>query len=79
MATFDDYDGVYFTAQSIRLYHPEITAQSEILVLDNHPDGPAAAALKQLDSCVAGYRYVPYGGHRGTAVRDLLFREANAH
>jgi hypothetical protein len=78
MATFDDYDGVYFTAQSIRLYHPEITAQSEILVLDNHPDGPAAAALKQLDSCVAGYRYVPYGGHRGTAVRDLLFREANA-
>ena len=78
MATFDDYDGVYFTAQSIRLYHPEITAQSEILVLDNHPDGPAAAALKQLDSCVVGYRYVPYGGHCGTAVRDLLFREANA-
>ena len=37
MCTYDDYDGVYFSAQAIRLYHPEITAESEILVIDNHP------------------------------------------
>ena len=78
MATFDDYDGVYFSVQAIRLYHPEVTAQTEILVLDNNPEGPCAAALKQLESYVEGYRYIPYAGHRGTAVRDLLFREANA-
>ncbi len=24
MATYDDYDGVYFTVQALRLYHPEI-------------------------------------------------------
>jgi len=78
MATYDDYDGVYFSVQAIRLYHPEVTAQTEILVIDNHPEGPCAAALKQLESNVSGYRYVPYTSHRGTAVRDLLFREANS-
>jgi len=78
MATYDDYDGVYFSVQTIGLYHPEIAAQTEILVVDNHPEGPCAAALKQLESQVEGYRYVPYSSHRGTAVRDLLFREANS-
>ena len=78
MATFDDYEGVYFSVQAIRLYHPEVTSQTEILVIDNHPEGPCATALKQLESHVEGYRYIPYNSHRGTAVRDLLFREANA-
>jgi hypothetical protein len=78
MATYDDYDGVYFSVQAIRLYHPEVTSQTEILVIDNHPEGPCAAALKKLESQVEGYRYVPCNSHRGTAVRDLLFRESNA-
>jgi GR25 family glycosyltransferase involved in LPS biosynthesis len=78
MATYDDYDGVYFSVQAIRLYHPEITDRTEILVIDNHPEGPAAAALKQLEKYVIGYRYVPVDHVRGTAVRDRIFREANS-
>jgi len=78
MATYDDYDGVYFSVQAIRLYHPEITEQTEILVLDNHPEGPCAPDLKKLDGAVAGYRYIPVNTIRGTAVRDLIFRESNA-
>lgn len=78
MATYDDYDGVYFSVQAIRLYHPEITADTEILVLDNNPGGPCSAALKKLETYVEGYRYVPYGSGQGTAVRDWLFREANS-
>src|ERR1700722_10640590 len=78
MATYDDYDGVYFSVQAIRLFHPEVTAQTEILVLDNHPSGPCAGALKQLEISVDGYRYLPYGSAQGTAVRDCLFREASS-
>jgi GR25 family glycosyltransferase involved in LPS biosynthesis len=78
MATYDDYDGVYFTAQSIRLYHPEVTADTEILVIDNHPDGPCAGDLKALENCIEGYRYVSWNRTQGTSVRDLVFREANA-
>ena len=78
MATYDDYDGVYFSVQAIRLYHPEVTDRTEILVLDNHPSGPCAKPLKDLERQVAGYRYVPYERIHGNWVRDLLFREANA-
>ncbi len=78
MATYDDYDGVYFSVEAIRLYHPEVTECTEILVLDNHPSGPCAKPLKDLERQVAGYRYVPYDRSEGTAVRDLVFREANA-
>lgn len=76
MATYDDFDGVYFSVQALRIYHPEIVNEIEILVIDNHPGGPCSAALKKLDLMVPGYRYVPEKGTTGTAVRDVIFREA---
>jgi hypothetical protein len=78
MATYDDYDGVYFTLQAIRLYHPEVLDDLEFLVVDNHPDGPCAKSLKRLEGSVPAYRYIPFNMVRGTAVRDIIFREANA-
>ncbi|MBV9403944.1 MAG: hypothetical protein JO211_01265, partial [Acidobacteriaceae bacterium] len=78
MCTYDDYDGVYFSAQAIRLYHPEITAESEILVIDNHPGGPCSQALQGLQRMVPGYRCISVEGRSGTAIRDILFREANS-
>jgi len=76
MATYDDYDGVYFTLQAIRLYHPEILNDTEFLVVDNHPDGPCAEALKHLETWIPNYRYVPKGEISGTAIRDFVFQEA---
>jgi len=78
MATYDDYDGVYFTVQSIRLHHPEITNLTEILVIDNHPEGPCASELKNLEAWIPGYRYFPWNRTSGTSVRDIIFREAQA-
>ena len=76
MATFDDFDGVYFTAHAIRLYHPEVTADTEILVIDNNPRGRCGKNLKDLENEIEGYRYLPLTEHHGTAVRDYLFRHA---
>ena len=78
MATYDDFDGVYFTVQSIRLYHPEVTQDTEILLLDNNPNGACAQTLRNLGDCIPGYRYVPYCEIQGTAIRDMIFREANS-
>lgn len=75
MATYDDFDGVWFTAHAIRMYHPEVTADTEILVIDNNPGGPCGTSLK-LEHEIEGYRYVPLPDHCGTAVRDYLFRHA---
>ncbi len=78
MATYDDYDGVYFSVQAIRMFHPEITQDTEILVIDNNPTGACSPALKKLDSSIKGYRYVPNANVQGTAIRDLVFQHANA-
>jgi Glycosyl transferase family 2 len=77
MATYDDYDGVYFTIQSIRTQNPDIDNAIEFVVVDNNPDGRCSAALKNLGNSIGGYRYLPRGDWKGTAVRDLVFAEAD--
>ncbi len=78
MATYDDYDGVYFTVQAIRMFHSEIAEEMELLVIDNNPTGRCAEALKNLDAWIPNYRYVPEAEFHGTAARDFIFRETNA-
>lgn len=78
MATYDDFDGAWFTIQAIGMYQAEVFADVSFLVIDNHPEGPAGPALRALEGWLPRYRYVPFGGYRGTAVRDLVFREARA-
>jgi hypothetical protein len=78
MATYDDFDGVWFTIQAIGMYQAEVLADVSFLVIDNHPEGAAAPALRALEGWLPHYRYIPFGGYHGTAVRDLVFREARA-
>lgn len=78
MATYDDYDGVYFSLQAIRMYHPEILGDTEFVVVDNNPRGRCAESLKQLEGSIANYRYVPYDHRGGTTVREIVFAESNA-
>jgi hypothetical protein len=78
MSTYDDFDGVWFTVQAIRMYQPEVLADLSLLVIDNHPDGIAATPLRELGNWIADYRYIPFSRYNGTAVRDLVFREADA-
>ncbi len=78
MATYDDFDGVYFSVQAIQLYHPEVAEEIGILVVDNNPYGAVAEALQKLENAIPNYYYVPYTETTSTAVRDVIFREAEA-
>jgi hypothetical protein len=78
MATYDDYDGVYFSIMALRLFHKEIAGDAEIIIVDNNPEGPCAAALKNIETWSGGSRYVPFGRQKGTAARDAIFRESSA-
>ena len=61
MATFDDYDGVFFSIQALRMYHDICnTAQVEFVVIDNNPTGPHANSTKNFMSAIKG-KYIPYG------------------
>ena len=78
MATHGDFDGVWFTIQALRMYHGEATDDVSFVVVDNDPGGATAAALREIGNWVPRYRYIPFDGFSGTAVRDLVFREADA-
>lgn len=76
MATYNDYDGVYFSLQAIRLYHPEVMDDVEFVVIDNNPHGIEAASLKKLEGENPRLRYIPQPTVTGTAVRDFVFQQA---
>src|SRR5215207_5633754 len=72
MATYNDFNGVYFTLQALRLYQD--LQDTELLVVDNY----GCPATKQLvEGWVHGARYVLATEVKGTAApRNLVFREA---
>jgi uncharacterized membrane protein len=72
MATYDDFDGVYFTLQSLRLYHD--LEQTELLVVDNF----GCRHTWELVRDWAGATYLLADDVVGTAApKDLVFRTAS--
>lgn len=61
MATYDDYDGVFFSIQSLRMYQPICSGQDvEFIVLDNNPDSSHGRECKNfIENAVSG-KYIPY-------------------
>lgn len=48
MATYDDYDGVFFTIQSLRMYHEMCNTDAvEYIVLDNNPTGESGKTTEK--------------------------------
>jgi Glycosyl transferase family 2 len=78
MATYDDYDGVYFTLQSMRINNPELEGALEFVIIDNNPGGACSEALSELGTWINGYRYIPRGEWSGTAIRNAVFEEASS-
>jgi hypothetical protein len=79
MAVYDDFDGLYFTMQSLRLYH-EIcrTNNVEFIVIDNNPSSKSGKACKHFCSFVNNCQYIPYTTKQSTAVRNEVFKISNS-
>ncbi|NMM91641.1 glycosyl transferase family 2 [Rhodococcus sp. SRB_17] len=76
IATYDDFDGAYFTIHSILTHHREVLDRVEFVLLDNFPEGLPAPMLESFAKYVPRFRYIPFTDVRSTAVRDILFRKA---
>ncbi|UXF64717.1 glycosyltransferase family 2 protein [Rhodococcus qingshengii] len=76
IATYDDFDGAYFTIHSILVHHREVLDRVEFVLLDNNPEGLPAPMLESFAGYIDRFRYVPFTDVRSTAVRDVLFRKA---
>ncbi len=75
MATYNDFDGVYFTLQALQLYQD--LENTELLVIDNY----GCEETQQLvESWIGRARYIRATDVTGTAApRDLVFREARGN
>jgi hypothetical protein len=78
IATYDDFDGAWFTINSLHLHHQEVMDRAEVVLLDNHPRGPESAELKRLDQQLPRVRYIPVSAYSSTAIRDHIFAHARA-
>lgn len=78
MATYDDYDGVYFSIKSILLYHPEIINDIEFLIIDNNPEGEHGKAIQRLieEEPIANCTYIPYTEKVSSFVKYKVFEYA---
>jgi len=72
MAHHSDFDGVFFTTQALRMYHPEILSRTDLVVIDNSPTIPGQKDLETLVTRMKSFfrdaRYIPYPGSGGPAL-----------
>lgn len=80
MATYDDFDGVYFTVQSLIMYHEILkNIEYEIIVIDNNPNGKHGQAVKNMMNWVKKVgKYIPYENKTSTAVRNEIFANSSS-
>ena len=74
---YDDFDGIYFSYQSLRLNNLDILEQLDLVVIDNNPNSPEGEATK--DFCgKAHIRYIPEESKKSTSLRNKVFENAEA-
>lgn len=78
MATYDDYDGVYFTIQALRMYHSEIINDVEFVIINNSPSEKYHNALTGLSKHVKQpIKCVQFTDYTATSVKNLVFDHAD--
>ncbi len=76
MATYDDFDGVFFTIQALRLYQLQgIENDVEFIVIDNNPIGKYAKEVRNICNS-SGAKYIPFTNKTSTSVRNEIFKHA---
>ena len=74
MATHDDFDGVYFSIQNIRMFHPEILDDVEFVIIDNNPDGNHGKSVRNFIQWIKEpVQYLPYTKYKSTSVKNKVF------
>lgn len=78
MATHDDFDGVFFSIQALKIYQLDgILDDVEIIVIDNNPESKHGQEVKNFTSGWAKVKYIPYTEKKSTSVRNEIFKNAS--
>lgn len=61
MATYDDFDGVFFSIQALQMYHQVCKSDNvEFIILDNNPKSPHGQACKSFAANRNNIRYIEF-------------------
>jgi hypothetical protein len=72
--TYDDYDGLYFSIQAIRMFHKEVLNDIEFVVVDNNPSGTHSKCVRELvDWVKEPIQYLPFTKYNSTIVKNKVF------
>lgn len=75
-AVYDDFEGVYFSYQSLRLNNLDIKDDLDFVIIDNNPESAEGKATKHFCETTQCIRYIPFTEKRSTAVRNEIFNNA---
>ena len=77
LPVFDDYEGTFFTIQSLRMHHADVMDRVQLLVVDSNPDSEHGKATKHFCDGTSVVKYVEERTLKGTApVKNLIFKHA---
>lgn len=77
MCTYDDFHGVYFSVQALRMYHNIVnTNDTEIIVVDNNPSSKHGKETKRFVESKINCRYIPMTHINSTSIKNEIFCHA---
>lgn len=78
MCVYDDFDGVYFTIQSLRLHHKDILDKLQFVIINNNPNSKSGEAVNNLARWIAQpTKVVNFTDYSSTSLRNLIFDHAD--
>lgn len=74
ICVYDDYDGAFFTLQSLRMYHSEVMDRVEFIVINNNPESASGRELKNhINNIAEPVTYVEFTNYSSTYLRRKIF------
>lgn len=74
MSTHEDFDGLYFSIQNIRMMHPECMDDVEFVIIDNSPNSEHGKSIRKFIGWIEEpVQYFPFTKYESTAIRNKIF------
>jgi len=71
---YDDYDGLYFTIQSIRLNNPEVLERIEFVIINNNPASLNGKEIRKfIDSIEEPVTYLEFSKYNSPFLKGKVF------
>lgn len=74
---YDDYDGLFFTIQSLRMYHPEVMDRVEFVIINNNPSSKSGQEIQKF---VTGIKepttYIEFTKYNSPFLKGKIFNVA---